>query len=134
MPVQCDNGATLGLWQTLLSKCFNSSFRVLLAGRAARAWRGVLWERLRKRGVHGFMLKALKRSYDRVHLGPRVNGVLGEAFPCDQGVKQGDSLSPDLFGLFIETLADFIDAMDRHRLPVTCPVTGTQHVWMMCPS
>jgi hypothetical protein len=86
--------------------------------------RGVLWERLRERGVHGVMLKALKRSYERVLLRPRVNGVLGQAFRCDQGVKQGDPLSPDLFGLFIETLADFIDAMDRHQLPVTCPATG----------
>jgi hypothetical protein len=39
-------------------------------------------------------------------------------------VKQGDPTSPDLFGIFIETLADFIDALDRHQLPLPDSTTG----------
>jgi hypothetical protein len=86
--------------------------------------RAVLWERLRERGIHGAMLEALKQSYEKVLLRPKVNGQVGEAFPCEQGVKQGDPLSPDLFGLYIEALSDFVDAMDRHKLPIKCPSTG----------
>jgi hypothetical protein len=48
-------------------------------------------------------------------------------------VKQGDPASPDLFGLYIETFCDFVDALDSHGahgLPLTCPHTG--HTWQPC--
>ena len=70
------------------------------------------------------MLAALQRAYARVLLQPKVNGQLGAAFACGDGVKQGDPASPELFGLFIEVFADFVDAMDAWRLPVRCPATG----------
>lgn len=83
-----------------------------------------LWERLRERGVQGTMLTALQQAYARVLLQPKVNGQLGTAFPCGDGVKQGDPASPELFGLFIEVFPDFVDAMDAWQLPVLCPTTG----------
>ena len=81
----------------------------------------LLWERLFERGIHGRMLDTLKNAYANVMLCPQVNGVAGEPFRCAQGVKQGDPASPDLFGLYIEILGDFIDAMDKHKVPVACP-------------
>ena len=86
--------------------------------------RELLWERLRERGVHGVLLSALKHCYDTVLLRAKVNGKLGDPFPSSQGVKQGDPPSPDLFGLYIEILSDFIDAADRHRLRVRSPTSG----------
>jgi hypothetical protein len=83
-----------------------------------------LWERLRERGVQGTMLTALQQAYARVLLQPKVNGKLGTAFPCGDGVKQGDPASPELFGLFIEVFPDFVDAMDAWQMPVHCPTTG----------
>ncbi len=47
-----------------------------------------------------------------------------QSFSCAAGVKQADPASPDLFGMFVEILTDYIDAMDRHDMPVTCPHTG----------
>ena len=81
--------------------------------------RDLMWERLRERGLHGPALQAFQASYRSVQLRVKVNGSLGDPFPSAQGVKQGDPSSPDLFGLYIETLADFMEAMDRHGLPVT---------------
>jgi hypothetical protein len=83
-----------------------------------------LWERLRERGVHGVMLDTLKKCYDLVQLQPCAGGQVGAPFESDVGVKQGDPASPDLFGLFIETFADFVDAMDKRGLTVRCPRTG----------
>ena len=84
----------------------------------------LLWERLRERGMHGHMLDSLINCYSSVLLQPKVNGRVGTPFSCQQGVKQGDPASPDLFGLFIETLADFIDAMDAKGFSVVCPESG----------
>ena len=86
--------------------------------------RAILWQRMRERGVHGVMLAALQRSYDNVVMRPKVNGKLGAPFPCEQGVKQGDPSSPDLFGFYIEVFAEFIEAMDKHELGIHCPTTG----------
>ena len=90
----------------------------------------VLWERLQERGVHGVMLDTLQKCYENVLLRPRVNGQAQEPFQSNVGVKQGDPASPDLFGLFIETFSDYIDAMDRRGLPIRCPATGK--LWDPC--
>lgn len=89
-----------------------------------RVPRELLWLRLEERGVGGQMLDAIMQMYDRVLMQVKVNGKRGTPFPSEQGVKQGCPMSPDLFGLFIETLADFIDAADRQRLWVRDPDTG----------
>ena len=75
--------------------------------------REVLWLRLQERGVHGQMLAALRKAYEKVTMRVKVDGTLGDAFTSEQGVKQGDPLSTELFGLFIETLGDYIDAQDE---------------------
>jgi hypothetical protein len=74
--------------------------------------RGLLWDCLSKLGVHGTCLEALKSMYNDVSLRVRINGQLGSQFNSDMGVKQGDPLSPLLFGLFIDRIEKFL--MDRH--------------------
>ena len=76
--------------------------------------RPVLWECLRSLGVHGRFLNTLEAMYHNVHLQVRANGVLGEPFESFVGVKQGDPLSPLLFGLFIDRLEGFL----RDELPL----------------
>jgi hypothetical protein len=75
--------------------------------------RELLWERLRERGFSGKLLEALMIAYRRVEMAIKVNGKVGSAFVTTQGVKQGCPLSTELFGLFIEVLADYVDAKDR---------------------
>jgi hypothetical protein len=73
--------------------------------------RHALWARLEERGVPIGMLAALQASYEHVHMRVKINGKLGAPFMSKQGVKQGDPTSTILFGLFIEVLAQSIDAL-----------------------
>ncbi|GLC47024.1 hypothetical protein PLESTM_002009800 [Pleodorina starrii] len=84
-----------------------------------------MWLRLQERGVGGPMLAALKKAYEKVSMVVKVNGSVGGEFESRQGVKQGCPLSTELFGLFIETLADLIDVHDvvnararKHETPL----------------
>ena len=77
--------------------------------------RWALWKRLEERGVCGTMMQVLQKSYEKVCLRAKVNGNLSEPFASMQGVKQGCPKSTDLFGIFIECLADYVDAWDRQK-------------------
>lgn len=77
--------------------------------------RALLWRRLEERGIHGPMLAALQAAYQRVLLRVKVNGRLGPTFASVQGVKQGCPMSPNLFGFFVEILADYLEARDCHE-------------------
>jgi hypothetical protein len=92
--------------------------------------RELLWMRLVERGVGGTMLGALTRAYERVIMAVKVNGERSEPFESKQGVKQGCPLSTELFGLFIETLADLVDERDRvFRVHLdAAPVVGGRRV------
>ena len=67
-----------------------------------RVDREIIWLRLEERGIHGKLLEAIKAMYSQVTQKVRINGKLGEAFQTFYGVKQGDPLSTDLFGIMIE--------------------------------
>ena len=63
-----------------------------------------LWARLKALGMHGRMLSAVQSMYAQVEICARVRGELSESFASNVGVKQGDPLSPLLFGLFIDAI------------------------------
>jgi hypothetical protein len=70
--------------------------------------RQLLWRCLESLGMHGECLSTLKCMYEKVRLQVRLNGALGSAFDSETGVKQGDPLSPLLFGLFIDKIESFL--------------------------
>jgi hypothetical protein len=78
-----------------------------------RVDRELLWRMLHKLGVHGDCLRTLRSMYETVLLQVRLNGEMGEPFLSHVGVKQGDPLSPLLFGLFIDRFQDFLDSKLR---------------------
>lgn len=78
--------------------------------------RDLLWKALASMGVHGEFLHSLQQMYSNVGMRVRVDGQLGKLFKADVGVKQGDPLSPLLFGLFIDRFEKFL--ADR------CPHAG----------
>ena len=71
--------------------------------------RPVLWKCLESLGVHGHFLDSLKSMYAQVKLQVRSGGAVGMPFESHQGVKQGDPLSPLLFGLLIDRVEAFIE-------------------------
>lgn len=80
--------------------------------------RALLWRCLRSLGLHGRILESLIEMYTDVKICVRVGGKLSESFRSDVGVKQGDPLSPLLFGLFIDRMEGVI----RDKLPATSGV------------
>jgi hypothetical protein len=69
-----------------------------------------LWDRLRTYGVDGNFLRCVQSMYEQSQACVAVNGQLTGYEPLEIGVRQGDPLSPTLFGLYIETLADDLSA------------------------
>jgi hypothetical protein len=68
--------------------------------------------------LHGRILDSLIEMYTDVKICVRVGGKLTESFSADVGVKQGDPLSPLLFGLFIDRMEGII----RDKLPAAAGV------------
>ena len=73
-----------------------------------------LWLVLRKRGISGKMLNALKSMYSVVKTKVRVNGLYTESFQCPNGLKQGEICSPIIFSLFIHELTKEIRKNGKH--------------------
>lgn len=72
--------------------------------------RELLWKVLEHLGLHGKVLTIIKNMYSDVRLRVGTRAGLGEEFTSVVGVKQGDPLSPLLFGLFVDRLVDWIKA------------------------
>ena len=58
--------------------------------------------------MHGSMLSSLQKMYSGVKMCVRSEGNISECFASDRGVKQGDPLSPFLFGIFIDRIESFM--------------------------
>jgi sorting nexin-29 len=74
--------------------------------------RELLWRCLEQLGVHGELMQSLRDMHADVQMKVRLKGCLGEAFKAERGVRQGDPLSPLLFGLLIDRFEAFLAA--RH--------------------
>jgi hypothetical protein len=75
--------------------------------------RDLLMQCLSDFGVHGNMLASLASMYWQAPVAVKSGLSVGDFFDTTQGVKQGDPLSPLLFGLFI----DRVEAWLRDRVP-----------------
>ncbi len=71
----------------------------------------LLWDLLRRLGVHGKMLGAVQSLYDNCLLFMRVSGYTGEGRTPSMGLRQGCPLSATVFGLFIDGLHHYLEAM-----------------------
>ena len=78
-----------------------------------------LWHKLLAYGVHGNMLRTIKSLYANLQNCVRVNGRLTDWFSQTAGVRQGDTLAPTLFALYINDLA-----MEINTLSEGVPIDG----------
>ena len=72
-------------------------------------------------GVSGHMLHAIAHMHWHASLQTKVGQQLGEPFASTRGVKQGDPLSPLLFGLFLDRLERWLA---EHCPDCGVPVAG----------
>jgi len=75
-----------------------------------------LFRALSEAGVSGRMLKSLMSIYKSVLSCVRAGSSRTDFFECPLGLRQGCCLSPSLFTLFINAVADNMDAQGRHGI------------------
>jgi len=68
--------------------------------------RDVIWFKLIKFGVRGKMLDIIKAMYITVRSKVKNNNQLSEDFECFLGVRQGESLSPFLFSMYLNDIEE----------------------------
>ena len=66
--------------------------------------RDVIWYKSIKYGVRGKMLDVIKSMYE--HVRPRVKHNNTTDFSCFLGVRQGESLSPFLFSMYLNDIEE----------------------------
>jgi hypothetical protein len=71
--------------------------------------RPLLWEALRRHGVHGRMLRALQSLYADAHIAIKVGGRIGAALASLIDVRQGCPGSPTEFGCTLDGLPAYLD-------------------------
>lgn len=74
--------------------------------------REMLWYKLMVLGINGKFLKGLQSLYVDVRYAVKINGYMTDMFDVSLGVKQGCKLSPTLFSIYINDLADEINSLD----------------------
>ena len=80
--------------------------------------RELLWKALHGMGVHGAYMSTLQQMYSNVRMRVRLKGGLSANIPAEAGVMQGDSLSPLLFGLFMDRIEQYLCARLGHDVGV----------------
>ena len=61
-----------------------------------------LWEALKRYGVSGDLLRAIRALYQASEACVKVDGECSEWFEVKQGVRQGCPMSPWLFNIFLD--------------------------------
>lgn len=69
-----------------------------------RVDRDLLFYKLLKLGIGGKVYNCLKDMYDGCKTSVNINGYITDSFYTEFGEKQGDCLSPTLFGLFMNDI------------------------------
>ena len=67
-------------------------------------WRTGLWSKLLKYNIKGKLLTVIQNMYDHIRSCVHFNGDRSMFFQCNNGLRQGENLSPVLISLFLNDL------------------------------
>jgi hypothetical protein len=71
-----------------------------------------LWHRMEELGVPIHLRAIVRRLYEEVKVKIRTSTGISKSFRSGIGVKQGCPLSPTLFGLYIDTLEEWLNLQE----------------------
>jgi hypothetical protein len=77
-----------------------------------RVWRQGLWYKLHKHGIRGKLWRSLKNIYSKVESCVVLDDICTDFFEILVGLRQGCLLSPILFDIFINDLAEEIKKLN----------------------
>ena len=75
--------------------------------------RSLLWQKLLSYNINGKLLTVIRQMYNRAKSCIKKDNMISEYFLCNIGVRQGDTLSPLLFALFINDFNQYISTAYR---------------------
>lgn len=90
-----------------------------LKGAFDTVWRAGLWSKLLKYNITGKCLTLIQNMYNNIKSSVKVNGIVSNSFPCNIGVRQGESLSPILFSLYLNDLHEFMQNTNLNGIEIT---------------
>ena len=73
-----------------------------------KVWRDGLWYKLLVNNMNGNMYNIILNMYNGTKSCISYNDCKSEFFPCSNGVRQGENLSPFLFALFMNDLESYL--------------------------
>ena len=71
-------------------------------------WRSALWYKLKKSGIKGKLFNIIVNMYKNIKSCVSINSECSDYFASTAGVRQGESLSPFLFAIFLNDLEDYL--------------------------
>ena len=71
-------------------------------------WRDGLWYKMLLNNINGKMYNIIQNMYNNITSCIVYNNAVSDYFACDNGVRQGENLSPFLFSLFLNDLETFL--------------------------
>jgi hypothetical protein len=71
-------------------------------------WRQGLWQKLLKYNINGKCFTVIKNMYHNIKSRIKSNNEYSDFFPCMNGVRQGENLSPLLFAIYLNDLENYL--------------------------
>ena len=72
-------------------------------------WRNGLWQKLSNSKINGKCLNFIKNMYENIKSRISTSEGASAFFPCLNGVRQGENLSPLLFSVYLNDLQTYLD-------------------------
>lgn len=87
-----------------------------------------LWQKLYSVGISSKFINIIKSLYTHANIRAKINKEFTTDFPIDEGVLQGETLSPVLFSLFMYDIEDFF----RSRYVKGVKIDENEDVLLLC--
>ena len=95
-------------------------------------WRTALLYKLCKMGVGKSFYRVIKQQYLNTKSSLKYKDHISDYFDITRGVKQGDSLSPTLFNIFINDITKGLEDDNSSPLELINSKLGSLHLLMIC--